>query len=269
MMASHAHLFELGRKLHWWRVRREFLALAQSMTDCIPSLLQRELLEMFLRDMAPDWLMRPFRTVRRLRDSDMYPRWFTEPIRRSAFQRCQQQRRPAMAFASKHTEICYRYFLAPHRLDVVEQTNKMAAAHGLTKAYPFMDRDLVAFIISVPASVMNWGGVFKGLFREAMRGILPESIRLRFWKADFTPLNSRAAASGYPRFQRHLHSNCLAVNLGYLDRAELHRTLALHQANLSSERLLPIVQVNSLVGLELWLRAFFQNRDLGANAIAV
>ncbi|MBZ5628075.1 MAG: hypothetical protein LAO06_04330 [Acidobacteriia bacterium] len=261
MMDSSGHLFELARRFRWLQVRREFLALAGSMSDCSRRSLAQELLHRFLRDLAPDWLMRPVRSIRRLGDSDRSPRWYTVRLRNLAYRRSQQQRRPALRFPSKQAEICYRYFLTAHRLDVLEQINKIAAMYGIDKAYPFMDRDLVAFIMSVPSSVVNWQGISKGLFREAMLGILPESIRQRNWKADFTPLNSGAAARGYARLQKQLRSDCLAVEFGYIDPATLEPTLSAHHAKLNGERLLPIVQVNTLIGLELWLRAFFQREN--------
>jgi asparagine synthetase B (glutamine-hydrolysing) len=96
------------------------------------------------------------------------------------------QARPQGKFASKHAEECYQHANSKYHLNVLEETNKMSASYGLEPAYPFMDRDLISFIMAIPGEVVNWQGVPKGLFREAMRGVLPEAIRLRRWKADFT-----------------------------------------------------------------------------------
>ncbi len=266
MMASNAHLFELARQFRWHRAWREHRVLGQWMTDSSPSTIRRGLVYEFLRDLAPDWLMRHYRRVRRRPDSEMYPRWYTPKLRQLAYRRCQQQRRPKLPFASKQAEISYRYFVAPHRLDIIEQVNKIAASYGVDKAYPFMDRDLVAFVISVPNHVMNWGGVFKGLFREAMRDILPENIRSRNWKAGFTALNSGAAESGYALFESLLQPDCLAARYGYMDPASVQRSIHQHRSKLSDQIMQPTVQVNSAVGLELWLRAFFHGNGASAEA---
>lgn len=261
MMSSNAHLFELVRSFRWRQAHREFVTLSQWLSDCSPRVLRQDLIHDFLRDLAPDWLMRPFRSVRHLRDSNRCPRWYTKSLREFAYRRSQQQRRPALPFASKHAEICYRYCVALHRLECVEQTNKAAASFGVEKAYPFMDLDLVMFTMSVPSNVINWGGVYKGLFREAMRGTLPEAIRQRGWKADFTALNSGAAAQGYSRFIKYLQPDCLGAQFGFFDPKTLQCSFADQQAKLSDENKTPAVQINVAVGLELWLRAFFQNRS--------
>jgi len=259
MMASLANLFELVRSFRWRKAHREFDVLSQFLADTPRCTLRRETLNLFLRDLAPDWLMRPYRSLRRLRNSSLYPRWYSNPLREVAYQRSQQQCRPALPFASKHSELCYRCVVAPHRLDTVEQVNKMAASFGIDKAYPFMDRDLISFVMSLPSHVMNWEGVYKGLFREAMTGILPEAIRCRTWKADFTALNSKAAAKGYPRFTKYVRPDCMAAQFGFLDPGEVQRTFGQHRAHLSDVDKRAALRINSVVGLELWLRAYFVN----------
>jgi asparagine synthase len=256
MMASEAHLFELARSFRWLQLRREFQALAASMTDCPPRILRKEMVHDILRDLAPDWLMRPVRSIRWLRNSDRSPRWYARSLRKIAYQRSQQQRRPDRPFASKQAENCYWYFTFTHRLNLIETANKTAAGYGIEQAYPFMDRDLVEFMMAIPGAVVNWQGVYKGLFREAMCGILPEPIRQRNWKADFTPLVNEAATACAGDLREYLRPDSQAITLGYLDR-DFQHAFSRHQAKLTGERALPASQVNAVIALVLWLQVFF------------
>ena len=257
VVASSAHLFELAGSFHWLQFWREFRAFAQSNSTCSPRLLRKEILLRLIRHVAPDYLMRPVRSIRRIWDADRSPRWYTKTLRSIAYQRSQQQRRPTGPFGSMQAEICYRYFHAPHVTRAFEQANKLAAAYSLEKAYPFVDRDLVAFSMAIPGEVMNWHGVYKGLYREAMRGILPESIRKRPWKADFTPLDNEAAATVCRRFQDRWGPDFLAIKHGYVNFSNLQDALSKHMGRLTGEKMLPAAQMNSLIAFEMWLQAFF------------
>jgi hypothetical protein len=96
-----------------------------------------------------------------------------------------------------------------------------------------------------------------------MRGVLPESIRLRGWKADFTKLDSDAMSSRHSRFQEYLHPNCMAVRYGYVDPAIVQGAFNTHKAKLTGETGLAAREANALVALELWLRTFFNPVTLG------
>ncbi len=260
MLYSDASFFDLARSFRWLRLQREFWALARSMTDSSPSLLRKELLQTFFRDLVPGWWLGPLRALRRLRNPQLSPRWYTRSLRDLAYQKSQEQRRHPGPFASKHAELCYLYFLLTYRLNMLEEMNKVAAVFGQERNFPFLDRDLVEFIMSIPGEVVNWQGIYKGLFREAMRETLPESIRQRYWKADFTLLDSSAAARNFSTYERYLHPDCCAVRFGYADPATLANSLSRHRARLTGETTFPAAQVSALVGLELWLRAFFRAR---------
>ena len=74
----------------------------------------------------------------------------------------------------------------------MELNNKVASIYGLESAYPFLDRDLVAFLMAIPGEVQTRNGVPKALLRAALHGVLPDAITLRRSKGDFTHLVNEA-----------------------------------------------------------------------------
>jgi len=117
------------------------------------------------------------------------------------------------------------------------------------------------FVMAIPAEVVNWQGRSKGLFREAMRGTLPECIRERNWKADFTFLPNETVANDYPRFQRYLQPGCLGVKFGYLDPIGLRSEFLSHKDRLEAKTVVPANRVSGTAALELWLRMFFKRKS--------
>lgn len=53
----------------------------------------------------------------------------------------------------------------------------------------YLDAELVEFMASVPPRMFFQGHRLRGLYRTAMRGLLPDSVRLRVDKASFEPAN--------------------------------------------------------------------------------
>jgi len=257
MMHSEAHLVELSRRLRYFQFRREFAALAESMTDVNASYWRKYFLQALFRDLTPRFLKPLARRLDGVLRSDQRPFWYKRAFRRLALLRRVNQRRPKGNYFSGHGARIYGLATSAHYLNQTEETNKVSAALGLEEAYPFLDQDLVEFAMAIPAEVVNWQGRSKGLFREAMRGVLPESIRERNWKADFTFLPNNAAADDYPRFQACLQPGCLGVEFGYLDPIDLQSEFSAHKAKLTPETSAPADRVTGTVALELWLRAFF------------
>jgi asparagine synthase (glutamine-hydrolysing) len=71
---------------------------------------------------------------------------------------------------------------------LMEQLDQLAAVEAefdVPFRRPFLDRSLLEFVARVPRMMMLHGHRQRGLFREAMRGILPEEIRQRRTKASF------------------------------------------------------------------------------------
>ncbi|WP_052341494.1 asparagine synthase-related protein [Salinarimonas rosea] len=77
---------------------------------------------------------------------------------------------------------------APRIPEAFEVLDEAAARAGIEPRYPFFDRRVIAFCTSRPAAAKLAGGRTRALLRDAMRGILPDSVRLRRTKADFLPM---------------------------------------------------------------------------------
>jgi asparagine synthase (glutamine-hydrolysing) len=135
----------------------------------------------------------------------------------------------------------------------------VSALHGLELAQPFRDRDLVAFLMAIPGEIVNHDGVPKGLLRASLKGTLPESIRLRRWKADFTALNNSAMLSEFGRVRELLGVDCASVRAGLVEPGILQQELTRTEQELQrTETATAGWHLQDVVGLELWLRTFFQ-----------
>jgi asparagine synthase (glutamine-hydrolysing) len=127
-------------------------------------------------------------------------------------------------------------------------------------AYPFRDRDLVAFLMAIPGEVVNAGGVPKGLLRQALTGLLPDTIRNRRSKADFTSMSNQAVVKDYEMAAALLTRDCSAARLGFVDGDQLEQSVAAFRTGIeTADDATEGWQLNRLVGLELWLRHFIAN----------
>jgi len=136
----------------------------------------------------------------------------------------------------------------------MEWNNKIAAMHGLDMAFPFLDRDLIAFLMAIPGEIQSWKGVHKGLLREALRGVLPEAIAGRVYKADFTNVVNEGIAKDHDQLVRYFHRGAMVSALGYVRAEGLTEMTRGTHANGSSTASWAL---GDLLSLELWLQEFF------------
>jgi asparagine synthase (glutamine-hydrolysing) len=124
-----------------------------------------------------------------------------------------------------------------HRLQF-EADAKLAASCGVQWTTPFLDRDLIAYLMAVPGEIQNRGGVPRALLRDAMRGIVPDAILRRRWRNEDDAWRAREVA--------------------YLSTAW---TLdAAHALGLLRQPVPVGRETLSFVGLESWSRVFFSDR---------
>jgi asparagine synthase (glutamine-hydrolysing) len=69
-----------------------------------------------------------------------------------------------------------RHFLADHNLNY---TDRAGMAAGVEVRVPLLDLDLIAFAARIPSSMKQTGAEGKSIFKEAMRGVLPDEVIYR------------------------------------------------------------------------------------------
>jgi asparagine synthase (glutamine-hydrolysing) len=70
----------------------------------------------------------------------------------------------------------YWDFQAYLPLDILTKVDRMSMAHSLEARPPLLDHELVEFAATIPPEMKLSGGRTKHVFKEAMRGILPQQI---------------------------------------------------------------------------------------------
>jgi asparagine synthase (glutamine-hydrolysing) len=120
---------------------------------------------------------------------------------------------------------------------------------GIEMRYPFLDRRLVEFSLQLPRALRTQPHARKWIQREAMRGVLPETVRTR---------RSKGGISGRTRWsldREHavvadLLRDPIVTQLGYVDRHALGA--AIERARAGDD--LVLFEVVRVLSLETWLR---------------
>ena len=133
----------------------------------------------------------------------------------------------------------------------LEDRNTMA--FGVEARVPFVDHTLVEWLASLPADMRLGAGWTKVILREALVGILPDSVRMRKSKLNFsTPESTWIAGplSGWLRetLQESIHLSDV-VDLKRVRRILAQRTISKHPAPIKAMLL-------RLALYELWARRF-------------
>jgi asparagine synthase (glutamine-hydrolysing) len=129
-------------------------------------------------------------------------------------------------------------------LDVLTKVDRMTMAHSIEARPPLLDHHIVEFAATVPSRLRLRDGTTKYLFKQAMRGILPDEIIDRPKHGFAVPLHAwfRGELSGFARdlllSERCRHRGLF--NVEYL------------------EQLLRLNERGRDVGLQLWTVASFE-----------
>jgi len=113
----------------------------------------------------------------------------------------------------------------PHYLRA-EDRNSMA--HSVESRVPFLDHRLVEQTMALPAHWKMFDGWNKRLLREAMRGRIPDSVRLRREKFGFPTSAKRWFAGPLADGMRDIVRDGLAMRSGWFDQRAVARELERH-----------------------------------------
>lgn len=79
---------------------------------------------------------------------------------------------------ARRREISYLN-IAQFMTNLLDRKDRMSMASGLEVRVPFCDHRLVEYVWNIPWEMKNKDNVSKNILREAVKGILPEDVRLR------------------------------------------------------------------------------------------
>src|SRR5207342_1213286 len=86
-------------------------------------------------------------------------------------------------------------------LDILTKVDRMSMAHSIESREPLLDHKLVEFAATIPAALQIRNGSGKHVFKQAMRGVLPDAVIDRRKQGFGVPLGHwfRGQLSGFLR----------------------------------------------------------------------
>jgi asparagine synthase (glutamine-hydrolysing) len=204
----------------------------------------------------PASLLGAARRVRRRADGAWRATWYTKRFRKILRERFEESRLPRLPGTS-HAWAIYQQSRRGYHVRCMEWNSRVAAMHGLEIAFPYLDSDLLQFLMSIPGEIQSQDGVSRGLMRQAMRGLVPDAVVDRRSKGEFTQLANRSIELDFPTIADMLGPSSLAVQFGYLDGPALYPLLAQWKDDLPGARTAALAnRVIDLCGMELLLQQF-------------
>jgi asparagine synthase (glutamine-hydrolysing) len=263
VLFDQAYLLDLFGRLEWRTICNHLNEYGRWYTE--EQDLSRFFKRLFLRQLVARHVPQVLRpTLRSIRNAIVKSKWdapwCSQTLRghlthRSSISPLRQNRSTSAHFNSLYWEVRSGYPVM-----CMEWNNKIASMFQLEHAFPFLDRDLLSFLMSLPGEAQTWGGVPKALLREAMTGIVPITIRKRTWKGDFTDKVAEGIDHNYCLLSEYLLSHEVSCDVGYVDRKILRTALAdFRNVIRSSTNGIPAANLGRLVGVEIWLRTFLQD----------
>jgi asparagine synthase (glutamine-hydrolysing) len=213
------------------------------------------------RDLAarhlPSIAMRAVRQARGHRDGPWQSPWFAPRFRRILRERATHTGSITLG-GTHHARAIYKQSRLGYHVQCMEWNARLGAMHGVEVAFPYLDCDLIQFLMSIPGEVQSHDCVPRGLMRAAMRGTVPDAIVDRRSKGEFTHLANETIARDFDAITAILGPAALSVQYGYVDGPELRKRLGEWRGAIATSG--DAVLTNRIVGLcgiELFLRRFF------------
>lgn len=253
--------FALRRR--YLRLLRESIALSRNMPRASHRF-KRSFWNRGLSKAVPAWVYAAWRKARGRKPEDytpspiMFPRHF-ESIREEFRRECGiedrlvELRRRNYPDGISPIEFHWRALTNGHFAMVLENSEKAAASKNIEPRYPFFDRRLIEFCISLPPGQRIRSGWTRSIFRHAMRGIVPSDV---LWRTDKSNIGASVKIN-LMKYGRPALENALFEDSGrlekYLDLDFVRKGFRRYAENpLESDAV--VLQMLTTVYLSKWLK---------------
>jgi asparagine synthase (glutamine-hydrolysing) len=143
-------------------------------------------------------------------------------------------------------------------LDILTKVDRMTMAHSLEARPPLLDHKLVEFAATIPARFRLNGRTTKYLFKQAMRGVLPDAIIDR-QKHGFAVPIARWFRGELAGFARDVLLSDTCRQRGILDTRFVERLLRLNAQGRDLD-----LQLWTALSFEMWCRRFLDRTPAAA-----
>lgn len=167
-----------------------------------------------------------------------------------------REARHSVPFPSLAQADTYLSVTSPYYVLKLELEERIAASAGSEPRYPLLDSRLIEFVLAIPWERRTRNGERKRLLRTAMQGIVPEAVRLRRGKGDWTDAMDRSLSDLCRRPRPAPLEDRSGVLGRYVDLSGVQGLVARY---LRGERDLRW-EVWFLITLDRWLERFWQGR---------
>ena len=206
------------------------------------------------------------RVARWLLRREGFPRWmdphFAHRIHLAERLRRQAVRRPFSTFAQ---EDLYRQGFSGFAAHFAEVEERSASWFGLEQRHPFHDKRIIEFALALPEEQRWRRDQPKFVLRQAMQGLLPETVRLRLTKADFSHVFAEALqVQGGER----LFDSLTIASMGWVNGARVHemyRELSQLYAKGDRRYTRHVWPLWLAYGIELWFNTVFLKREVSSS----
>jgi asparagine synthase (glutamine-hydrolysing) len=258
MLFSTAYLIDLLRRGAWRSIRQHTREYARYFGDSETKRTRRLLLIDAVRYHVPRAIAPPLKWLRlrvleRREPKSWFSRTFLAAARRDRYRLATFER----TFHSAHARSIYVEARSKYQTQCMDWSAKVGARHALDIAFPFLDRDLIGFLMAIPGEVYARDGVPRVLLREAMRGVLPESIRARTWKSDFSGFVNQGLQDDAAAIVQTMTAASLGVRFGFLDAERLAPEVARLMKAPPATDCTDSWDLADTYGLEMWLQVFW------------
>jgi len=246
-----AYLVDLCHRGRWLTAWRHLRTYGRWM-DVPEAVFARRFAALLLKYHVPHAVIAAMRRVRsRFGPRPVAHSWYADAFVRLARPVPPLRKRPK---AAAHAHSIYGGVRSQYSLTRLEAQNKTAAMHGLDVALPFLDRDLIAFLMAIPGEMHNRDGVPKALLREGYRNAMPDAIVRRRSKADFTDRVNHGAARDQAAVVNAVR-NGLSIERKYV-RPEALDAIAGCRPDADPSSAANGWAVCDMLSLEIWLQEF-------------
>lgn len=257
ILFEQAYLLDLAKRGHWREVFRHLKEIPLWYTDAAPVYFRQRFMADLLKSILPESLTRVIKKVRnRRRTSPRTRLWSSDKL-------CREIARPypgpngnKRRFASNYAKYVYQRLRSRYDVLGMEWNEKVGSLYGLEVACPFCDRDLIAFMMTVPGEMQNRGGVPRALLRHALAGVLPEEIAGRRSKGDYTYLENEAVTLDYDDIVNYIRSGNFALRRGYLNQEAFNKEIPRLKEKITGPTCEVAWSLEEVLGMEIWLRTF-------------